>query len=634
MFRGHRMGREKVTAKDSVQALRRLMRYFRPYAGLLALVGVLLVLNALFQVLWPYLRGVAVDQFIAPEGTGRPGWLNLILAPDASPIVGLTWVMLLWLGTLFLTWATTAAQFFLMTLVGQKVLLQMRTQILARIHSLSLKFFDENEAGDLMSRLVNDTDVVNQVFSGSITRLLSLSLTLVGYIFTMISFKWDLALVSFAVLPVMVLATTVFAKRARVAFRKTRETIGNVSSELQENISGVREVQAFSRERENVAEFRQINRQNRDANVQAQTLTSAFTPALDVLSTIALAIVLIYGGWLVLQGRTTVGMVVTFMTYVQRFYQPIRGLSNLWTQFQSALAGAERIFELLDKEPEVVDAPDAIDLPSVEGRVVFDKVHFAYKEDEPVLRGVSLAAEPGQTVALVGPTGAGKTSVISLLMRFYDVVDGRITVDGHDVRQVKQASLRRQMGIVLQDTFLFSGTVMENIRYGRLDATDDEVIAAAELANAHTFIERLADGYDTNIGERGQNLSQGQRQLISIARAVLANPRILILDEATSSVDTRTELLIQKALDQLLHGRTSFVIAHRLSTIRNADQVLVIEQGEIVERGTHTTLMAQQGRYYELYMSQFRRESEMRGDDVAAGEESEGRASQLATAPA
>jgi ATP-binding cassette subfamily B protein len=293
-------------------------------------------------------------------------------------------------------------------------------------------------------------------------------------------------------------------------------------------------------------------------------------------------------------------------------------LSSLWTMFQSALAGAERIFELLDTDPLVVDAPDAVELPPAEGRIVFQGVDFHYVSDDPVLRGVDLVAAPGQTVALVGQTGAGKTSIVSLLMRFYDVIDGSISVDGYDIRQVTQSSLRDQMGIVLQDTFLFSGSVMDNIRYGRLDATDDEVIEASKLANAHGFVTRLPEGYKTDIGERGHNLSQGQRQLISIARAILNDPRILILDEATSSVDTRTERLIQKALDELLHGRTSFVIAHRLSTIRNADQVLVIDEGQIVERGTHQTLMDARGKYYDLYMSQFRREEQAEGAPAAA----------------
>ncbi|MFN2157827.1 MAG: ABC transporter ATP-binding protein, partial [Anaerolineae bacterium] len=546
MFRhGHGRGlaQEKERADDAVGTLRRLLRYFRPYTWALLLVGVLLVLGSLVEVSGPYLLQVAVDQFIVPQGTPPPWWLAWLIPSGISPMPGLARLVLFILSLYVLRWLTMSSQFLTMNIVGQKVLLKMRTEILERIHGLSLKFFDEREAGDLMSRLVNDTQVINQVFSGGIVRLLSVSLSLFGIVVAMLSLRWDLALASFAILPVMILATSVFAKRARTAFRRTRETIGNVSSELQENISGVREVQAFARERANVAEFRQVNRANRDANVQAQTLTSAFSPALDVLSTAALALVLGYGGWLVVRGAATIGLIVAYMTYVQRFYRPIQMISSLWTQFQSAVAGAERIFELVDTKPEVVDAPDAVELPPVKGRVAFEHVNFGYKVDEPVLRDVSLEVEPGQTLALVGPTGAGKTSIVSLLTRFYDVDSGWITVDGNDVRSVTQASLRRQMGVVLQDTFLFSTTVMDNIRYGRLDATDEEVMEAARLANAHDFIMRLPDGYQTNIGERGSNLSQGQRQLISIARAILCDPRILILDEATSSVDTRTELL-------------------------------------------------------------------------------------------
>jgi ATP-binding cassette subfamily B protein len=336
----------------------------------------------------------------------------------------------------------------------------------------------------------------------------------------------------------------------------------------------------------------------------------------------ALALTLGVGGYMVLQDWTTVGMIAAYMTYVRRFYRPVQAISSMWTQFQSALAGAERIFELLDTKPEIVDAPDAVVLPPAEGRIAFQNVYFAYKPDEPVLQDISFLAEPGQTVALVGPTGAGKTSIVSLLMRFYDVIEGEVSVDGHDIRRVTHDSLRAQMSIVLQDTFLFSGTVMDNIRYGRLDATDDQVVAAAKQANAHDFITRLPEGYETDTGERGHNLSQGQRQLLAIARAILADPRILILDEATSSVDTRTELLIQKALGKLLKGRTSIVIAHRLSTIRNADQVLVLDEGQIVERGTHASLMDACGRYYELYMSQFRRQGQQsipQAQNISAG---------------
>jgi ABC-type multidrug transport system fused ATPase/permease subunit len=497
------------------------------------------------------------------------------------------------------------------------VLYKLRIHIFDRIQALSLRFFDQHEAGDLMSRLTNDVDTIGQVLNAGLIQTIGSSLLIVGIVAAMFSLNWQLALATFVILPFMFASSILLSRRARRAFRETRKTIGSVSADLEENISGVRVAQAFTREDENIERFNELNRANRDANVSAQGVVAAFSPTLDVLSTIGLAIVIGLGGYMALQEPPliTVGIIVSFLVYVRRFFQPIQQLAQLYAQLQSALAGAERIFELIDTEPELVDVPDAVEMPVIEGQVVFENVSFHYKAEEPVLRGVSLVAEPGQTVALVGPTGAGKTTLVNLIGRFYEAEEGMVRIDGHDLRQVTRASLRSQMGIVLQDTFLFSGSIMDNIRYGRLDASDQEVIEAAKLANADAFITRLADGYETELSEQGRNVSQGQRQLIAISRAILADPRLLILDEATSSVDTRTELLIQQALGRLLRGRTSFVIAHRLSTIRNADLLLILQDGEVVERAAsseeksaHEELLDLGGEYYKLYTSQFRRE--------------------------
>jgi ABC-type multidrug transport system fused ATPase/permease subunit len=525
--------------------------------------------------------------------------------------------MLLLLGVYLGAWATRYGQFYGMIIIGNRVLYKLRIHIFDRIQALSLRFFDQHEAGDLMSRLTNDVDTIGQVLNAGLIQTIGSSLLIVGIVAAMFSLNWQLALATFVILPFMFASSILLSRRARRAFRETRKTIGSVSADLEENISGVRVAQAFTREDENIERFNELNRANRDANVSAQGVVAAFSPTLDVLSTIGLAIVIGLGGYMALQEPPliTVGIIVSFLVYVRRFFQPIQQLAQLYAQLQSALAGAERIFELIDTEPELVDVPDAVEMPLIEGQVVFENVSFHYKAEEPVLRGVSLVAEPGQTVALVGPTGAGKTTLVNLIGRFYEAEEGMVRIDGHDLRQVTRASLRSQMGIVLQDTFLFSGSIMDNIRYGRLDASDQEVIEAAKLANADAFITRLADGYETELSEQGRNLSQGQRQLIAISRAILADPRLLILDEATSSVDTRTELLIQQALGRLLQGRTSFVIAHRLSTIRNADQLLILQEGEVVERAisteeksAHEQLLDLGGEYYKLYTSQFRRE--------------------------
>jgi len=439
----------------------------------------------------------------------------------------------------------------------------------------------------------------------------------------MVTTNAPFALLSLAVAPVMFIATWYFSEQARKAFRVSRAEIGNVNAELQESIAAVREVQAFNRADENIEQFKEVNAANRDANVRAVAYTSALAPALEALSYVALAIVTGVGGWYLLRGQSllgttvTLGLVVTFLGYVQRFNQPIQQIAVLWTNIQNAIAGAERIFTILDEKPAVYNKSNAQEMPPINGLVEFENATHSYEDGVPVLKDVSFTAQPGQTVAIVGPTGAGKTTIINLIPRFYDVTSGAIRIDGIDVRDVRMQSLREQIGIVLQDTFLFSTSVMENVRFGRPDATDEEVMAAIKLANADSFIERLPEKYQTVLGERGSGLSQGQRQLLSIARAALADPRILILDEATSSVDTRTERLIQKAFDELLKGRTAFVIAHRLSTIRNADMILVLKDGQIIERGRHDELLAKQGFYYELYMSQFKKQEDAAAEAVS-----------------
>lgn len=592
----HRMKTEHTRAKNPVYTLKRIAGYLKPFRSRLLLVGLLAIAQTLLAVSAPILIGKAVDTLWA--------FINgsLILS---SAGYSLHRTMLLLLAVYAGSWAASAGSFYIMIIVGQKVLFTLRSQVFEKIESLSLQFFDNQETGDMMSRMTNDTEVINRVLSRGIARFATSILTLTGILIAMLTLNLPLALVSFSILPFMVISALFFSKRVRKAYRKTRKTIGKVSVELEENISGVRVAQAFSRQRENIAGFREVNKANREANINAETITAAFSPTMDVLSIIGTALVLGYGGYLALHGLITVGIIVAFLQYVRRFFQPVRAISHIWSNMQSAIAGAERIFELLEDPHFLSDADNAEDLSRLEGKIQFKDVFFSYDRKVPVLRGVSFIAEPGRTIALVGPTGAGKTTIINLITRFYDVEEGSVLIDGRDVRKVTRRSLRSQMGIVLQDTFLFSDTIMENIRYGRLDADDEAVKNAASLANAHDFIMKLREGYHTKVMEGGSNLSRGQCQLLSIARAVLAGPRILILDEATSSVDTHTERLIQRAIAKLLKGRTSIVAAHRLSTIRRADVILVIKEGMIVERGKHEELLNKRGTYYSIYKSQF-----------------------------
>jgi ATP-binding cassette subfamily B multidrug efflux pump len=575
-------------ARQRSKVLTRLVRMLRPYWLMVLGSFILVLVSAASQAAGPMLIGRAVDDVLA-----------------AKDKVRLIWIVLALLGTYLAGMLATRYQIYLMSWAGQRVLAEMRQQVMRQIHKLSLDFLERKETGDLMSRLVNDIDVINNFLSQGLMQAVGALFGLLGVMLAMIALEWHLALATLAILPVMLLTTNLFGKLSRRAFRKTRATIGDVSADLQEELGGIKVAQAFNRSDVSVRRFAESNAANRDANVNATAVTSAFMPAMDVLSALDMAIVAGYGGYQAIYGAISVGVVVSFMQYVQNFFRPIQMVTQLWTTAQSALAAAERVFELLDIEPEIQDAPDATELPKLKGQVRFENVTFSYDSNQPVLQDVNLVVNPGQSIAIVGPTGAGKSTLVSLLMRFYDVTSGKITLDGYDVRSVTQRSLRSQIGMVLQEPFLFSGSVQENIRYGRLDATPEEVEAAAKAANAHDFITRLPEGYATQVGERGSMLSQGQRQLISIARAILADPRILILDEATASVDTRTEVLIQKALSNLLKGRTSFVVAHRLSTVRNADLVVVIDESWLVERGTHTELLDKGGLYADLYRRQF-----------------------------
>jgi ATP-binding cassette subfamily B protein/subfamily B ATP-binding cassette protein MsbA len=580
-------------AGDRGATARRLLGELRPYSGKLVLVLGLVVLGAMTQAGGPWLIGRAIDRYIL-----------------RGDLAGLSRIMLVLLGVYVVGAIASRGQVYQVGSIGQSLLASLQARIFDRLQHLPLGFFDRRPVGDLMSRVTNDVDTLNQLFSQGLTQLLGSLFSLVGIVVAMLFLDWNLALACFTIIPIMLLLTSFFARRARHAFRLTRETVGDVTAGVQEDIVGVREAQAFNRTEENIARFRRRNAANRDANVQAVAITSAFAPTIDMLSTLATALVIGYGGYLVFAGSLSIGILTAFLIYVQQFFRPIQLASQVYTQAQAAVAGAERIYNILDEEPEPEDPQDAPKLGIATGRISFEHVTFAYDPGYPVLHDVNFQVEPGMTVALVGPTGAGKTTIASLIPRFYDATAGRVLIDGRDVRELARKDLRANIGIVLQEPFLFSGTIAENIGYGRSgdpsEATREEVEAAARVVNANDFITALPEGYDTVLGEGGGALSQGQRQLLSFARAVLTDPRILILDEATSNIDTRTEATIQRALAKLLEGRTSIVIAHRLSTIRNADLILVIERGSIAERGSHATLIEKNGLHADLYRRQFR----------------------------
>jgi len=575
------------------RVLLRLLRYLRPHWRRMSLAFFLMLVASGLSLAAPYLVKVAIDR---PIAQGDAAGLALLALLMALTFIGL--------------YLASAGQQYILSWVGQRVLATLRSDLFAHLQRLSLGYHDTHIVGVTISRLINDVAVINELLSEGLITLVGDALMLGGIVIVMLTMSPRLALLTFAVLPLMVLATWIFARKAQVAFRQTRSRIAAVVGDLAENLSSMRVIQAFAQEDASQERFDEVNRANRDAYVAAMSLSFVFLPTVDFLGMLATAIVLWFGGMAVARGELTLGVVVAFLAYVNRFFQPIQELSQLYTTLQAALAGGERVLELLDTRPEVEDRPGAMDMPPIAGHVALRRVSFSYRGDIRVLHDVDLAVEAGQTVALVGPTGAGKTSIANLVARLYDVTDGAVLIDGIDVRDVTQRSLRRQMGLVPQDPFLFEGTIADNIRFGQpqpLDAAAAQaaVEGAARLANAHDFICDLPDGYEMRILEGGVNLSVGQRQLICIARAALADPRLLILDEATASVDTVTEMLIQDALQRLLRGRTAIVIAHRLSTVVHADRICVVEAGRIVEQGTHRELLARGGLYRQLYERQF-----------------------------
>ena len=576
-------------AKNPTTALNRLLHYLRPFRTQLIIVFITVILYTLFGLVGPYLMGVAIDQFIAGKDlAGLSAVASWMLAA----------YILYNLLNLYANW--------MMARISQKALQRLRQDLFFHLQKLSMNFFDTHPAGGLMSRLTNDIDAINQTVSQNITALAASVLSMAGILVAMFVLNVWLALASLIVVPLMYGFTQFVAKYTIKGFRELQNKLGGLNQIAEETFSGQKIIKAFRRKNAVMDAFREQNDAVCRSGIYANSYAMLLMPLTNVLGTFFVVVLAGTGGWLALKGLVSVGMIATFINYGQNFVSPLRQIANLYNNVQTALAGAERVFEIIDADPETPDDSDPLPFDTIHGDVSLEHVQFSYVAGTPVIKNFSLEVKAGQIIALVGPTGAGKTTILNLLTRFYEIDQGCICIDGKDIRRIRLSDLRRKLGLVLQDTFLFSDTILENIRFGRLDATDEECIAAAQFAEAEPFIRQLPQGYQTRLSERAGNISQGQRQLLSIARAILANPAILILDEATSSVDTRTEARIQKALLHLMEGRTSFVIAHRLSTIRDADQVVVIDQGEIIEQGTHQELLDQKGFYYQLTVSQFK----------------------------
>jgi len=581
--RGPRMGGPAEKAKNQKTTILRVWHYVRQQKVGLFLSIFFVIASTFLSLAGPYLIGHIVDDYIMKKQVAGAIRLGLVLACIFTVASIFTWL-----------------QTYVMIQVAMKTIRTLRLELFKKLQTLTLKFFDQRALGDLMSRVTNDIDNLNTALAQSVTQIVSSILTVIGVSIAMFSLSWQLAIVTLIIIPLIVFTTKQIVKRSSKNYAARQRDLGKLNGTIEEMITGAEVVTLFGKEQQAIETFRQQNNNLRNSALRAEITSGLLGPINNFMNNLGLAVVIGTGAFLAVKGLVTVGIIAAFVTYTRQFFRPLNQLSNLLNTFQSAIAGAERVFEILDEPSEIADKKHAIERHHLQGDVVFQDVSFSYLPNQPILKHIHFHAKAGETIALVGPTGSGKTTIINLLTRFYDVDTGEILIDGHNIEDYKMATIRERVGVVLQDTYLFTGTIRENIRFGKLDATDAEVEEAAKIANAHNFIKYLPAQYDTAVQAGGANLSQGQRQLLAIARAILENADILILDEATSSVDTQTEVDIQKGLQHLMQGRTSFVIAHRLKTIENADQILVIQQGEIVEQGNHQQLMQQQGIYKNL----------------------------------